>query len=142
MKNQKGITMISLVITIIVLLILAAISVAMLTGNNGMIVESNKAREEHSVGEEKEIIKSSYSAIKIELLKKADGKREHPVPATDLQKQILDDMGISSGVSVAGSGDGSDEFPYTVTMPSGRKYKVNAGESAETNENLEITEIE
>ena len=33
--NQKGITLIALVITIIVLLILAGVTIAMLTGENG-----------------------------------------------------------------------------------------------------------
>ena len=33
-KNKKGITLIALVITIVVLLILAGVSIAMLTGNN------------------------------------------------------------------------------------------------------------
>ena len=35
MKSQKGITLIALVITIIVLLILAGVTIAMLTGENG-----------------------------------------------------------------------------------------------------------
>ncbi len=37
MKKQKGITLIALVITIIVLLILAGISIATLTGENGIL---------------------------------------------------------------------------------------------------------
>lgn len=37
MKNTKGITLIALVITIIVLLILAGGSIAMLTGENGIL---------------------------------------------------------------------------------------------------------
>lgn len=37
MKENKGITLIALVITIIVLIILAGVSIAMLTGNNGII---------------------------------------------------------------------------------------------------------
>ena len=36
MRNQKGVTLIALVITIIVLLILAGVSIAMLTGDNGI----------------------------------------------------------------------------------------------------------
>ena len=36
-EKQKGITIIALVITIIVLLILAGISIAMLTGDNGIL---------------------------------------------------------------------------------------------------------
>ena len=36
-ENQKGITLIALVITIIVLLILASVSISMLTGDNGIL---------------------------------------------------------------------------------------------------------
>ena len=43
-SNSKGITMIVLVITILVLLILAGISVAMLVGPNGIITQANEAK--------------------------------------------------------------------------------------------------
>ena len=42
-KNNKGITLIALVITIIVLLILAGVSIAMLTGENGILSQAQKA---------------------------------------------------------------------------------------------------
>ena len=44
MTNNKGITLIALVITIIVLLILAGVSIAMLTGDNGILNQANKAK--------------------------------------------------------------------------------------------------
>ena len=44
--NNKGITLIALVITIIVLLILAGVSIAMLTGENGILSQAQKAKEE------------------------------------------------------------------------------------------------
>ena len=43
-KNKKGITLIALVITIIVLLILAGVSIAMLTGTNGILTQAQKAK--------------------------------------------------------------------------------------------------
>ncbi len=46
MRKNKGITLIALVITIIVLLILAAVSIATLTGENGILSQANKAKEE------------------------------------------------------------------------------------------------
>jgi len=39
-KNEKGITLIALVITIIVLLILAGVTIAMLTKENGILRKS------------------------------------------------------------------------------------------------------
>ena len=44
-EKNRGITLIALVITIIVLLILAGVSISMLTGDNGIITQAQKAKE-------------------------------------------------------------------------------------------------
>ena len=44
-NENKGITLIALVVTIIVLLILAGISVSMLTGQNGILNRASEAKE-------------------------------------------------------------------------------------------------
>ena len=44
LKERKGITLIALVITIIVLLILAGVSIAMLTGQNGILTQAQNAK--------------------------------------------------------------------------------------------------
>ena len=44
LKSNKGITLIALVITIIVLLILAGVSIAMLTGQNGILTQAQNAK--------------------------------------------------------------------------------------------------
>ena len=54
LKNKKGITLIALVITIIVLLILAGVSIATLTGPNGLLTRANEAKEETEKAEERE----------------------------------------------------------------------------------------
>jgi len=43
-KTNEGITLIALVITIIVLLILAGVTLVTLTDNNGLLTKSNNAR--------------------------------------------------------------------------------------------------
>ena len=48
MKKEKGITLIALVVTIVVLLILAGVSISMLTGENGIITQAQEAKEETS----------------------------------------------------------------------------------------------
>ena len=50
MKGNKGITLIALVITIIVLLILAAVSIAMLTGENSILRRGSQASAENQLG--------------------------------------------------------------------------------------------
>lgn len=53
-KYEEGITLIALVITIIVLLILTGITIAMLTGNNGILTRANDAKIETVVSTVKE----------------------------------------------------------------------------------------
>lgn len=48
-KKNNGITLIALVITIIVLLILAAVSIATLTGENGILTRASDAREQTEI---------------------------------------------------------------------------------------------
>ena len=50
MKGNKGITLIALVITIIVLLILAGVSIAMLTGENSILSRGSQASAENQLG--------------------------------------------------------------------------------------------
>ena len=59
--KETGITLMVLVITIVVLIILAGISIATLTGDNGILLQTNKAKEETEIASEKEVIKYSFS---------------------------------------------------------------------------------
>ncbi len=54
LKKEKGITLIALVITIIVLLILAGVSIATLTGDNGILTKASEAKEETEAASRKE----------------------------------------------------------------------------------------
>ncbi len=53
-KEERGITLIALVITVIVLLILAGVSIAMLTGNNGILTQAKLAKEKTELTKEDE----------------------------------------------------------------------------------------
>ena len=55
-KQQKGITLIALVITIIVLLILAGVTIAMLTGSDSAPVKANEAKQKQDIGAAKDQI--------------------------------------------------------------------------------------
>ena len=61
-KSTKGITLIALVVTIIILLLLAGISIAMLTGNNGVLTQAKSAKENTRVGEVQEKVKLAAQA--------------------------------------------------------------------------------
>ena len=71
-KQNEGITLIALVITIIVLLILAGITISTLTGENGILSNAIKASTEHKRAEALEEIKIAMEGIKIEKLAKGE----------------------------------------------------------------------
>lgn len=64
-KLNKGITLISLVVTIVVLLILAAISINVVLGKNGIISRTKDARERAEIAEEKEIVQFAVAEAKM-----------------------------------------------------------------------------
>ena len=57
--RELGITLIALVITIIVLLILASITIGALNGDNGILQNAGKAKEDTEISEEKEILETA-----------------------------------------------------------------------------------
>ena len=64
MKKEKGITLIALVVTIVVLIILAGVSISMLTGENGIVNRASEAKEENEISTEKEMVNLSYNACR------------------------------------------------------------------------------
>ncbi|MFR5190435.1 MAG: hypothetical protein ACLTEH_04230, partial [Clostridia bacterium] len=53
-KQETAITLIALVITIIILIILAGVSINMLVGENGIITQAQKAKENTQIAQEEE----------------------------------------------------------------------------------------
>ena len=56
LKNNRGITLIALVVTVIVLLILAGVSINMLTGQNGILNRASEAKENTQIATEREAL--------------------------------------------------------------------------------------
>ena len=54
-NKEKGITLIALVVTIIVLIILAGVSIGMLVGENGIITQAQKAKRETDQAQKDEL---------------------------------------------------------------------------------------
>ena len=64
LKNKKGITLIALVVTIVVLLILAGVSVSVVTDKNGIIQNSQEMQEEN-MDKQKQMSKKIYLIYQI-----------------------------------------------------------------------------
>ncbi len=96
MKNiEKGITLIALVITIIILLILAGITLAMLTGENGILNKASQSKIQTIISEEKEQIILAHNNIKSEKLVNQENLL---IKANELQKE-LDKLNANAIVS-------------------------------------------
>ena len=65
-KRERGITLIALVITVIVLLILAGVTIATLTGDNGILTKASKAREQTEIANVIEQAKTDVLGIQTE----------------------------------------------------------------------------
>ena len=102
-KSSKGITLIALVITIIVLLILAGVSIAMLTGDNGILTQASEAKDENIKGQEKEQIKLAMRSLK---MKKQADNVSTTVAADELQNQLIADG--AKNVTVEAGENGKD----------------------------------
>ena len=120
-KNQmSGITLIALVVTIIVLLILAGISIQMLSGNNGILKRTGEAKELTEVGQEKEKISLAYNSVLI------DKKQEdnNNITVDDLDKAIKS-YDVRASVT-------SEREKLVVTFSNGNKYSIyNSGKITE-----------
>ena len=65
-KRNKGITLIALVITIIVLLILAGVSITAIIGEDGIITKAKIAKEETEKAADKENIELAVAEYKLD----------------------------------------------------------------------------
>ena len=89
-RKEKGITLIALVITIIVLLILAGVSIATLTGANGLLTRANQAREETEMAQLEEEI-ATLMEIAMELLDHPEEKSFY-VEMSQLEMEKITDI--------------------------------------------------
>ena len=63
MKTNKGITLVALVITIIVLLILAGVSISLVVGDNGVLTQASTASEKTAVSQAKEAVEQTIAGM-------------------------------------------------------------------------------
>ena len=87
-RNNSGITLIALVITIIVLLILAGISIAMLTGSNGILSKATEADIMNARGEAADRINLALNGVFTDLIaaQYVDGE-DADIQKTDIETE-------------------------------------------------------
>ena len=105
-KQNKGITLIALVITIIVLLILAGVTIATLTGDNGLLTKAGEAKnasEKANIHEKVQLALNEWQITK-------------NINPNENFGNVLRKQFSSEGESVKG-----ENFPYSIVALSGNK---------------------
>ena len=111
MKNQikrtKGITLIALVITIIVLLILAGVTIASLTGDNGLLQKATSAKQENEEA-------SALEKVKVEVAGSygLDGK----IDIDELNKNLKRITGLKYNDDSLSNSNRITEFPIDLEL--------------------------
>lgn len=67
-KKERGITLVALVVTIVVLLILAGVSISMVLGNNGIVTKAKETQTAQDKAYAEDVIESGLKAVQIEVL--------------------------------------------------------------------------
>lgn len=104
--KERGITMIALVITIIVLLILAGVSIATLTGENGILTRANEAKTETEEANEDELreltaLEAAMNTEETTHTDKSTGEEiTVPIPAGFAVSQVEGENTIANGLVV------------------------------------------
>jgi len=97
-RTNKGITLIALVITIIVLLILAGISIATLTGDNGILNKAQQAEEKTTQAQIKELLQLAIIDIQTQI--QTEQKRPanlDDITTETISEKIQDNLEITVG---------------------------------------------
>ena len=88
-RKNKGITLVALVITIIILLILAGISIQAIT-NTGLFTNAKIAKEKSMEGQLKEEISLAIQSIQTEEIYKGNSVTLETLAGGQLQKELKD----------------------------------------------------
>ena len=129
--RNKGITLIALVVTIVVLLILAGVAISMLSGDDGIIINAQKASEENDKGREKEIVTLAVGSA----LSSDEG---YTIARDNLNSALANHIG-TEGVDYTLS----ETEPYIVKyMDSGRSYIIDEKGKVSEYEEIDLTGVE
>ena len=67
-KKERGITLVALVVTIVVLLILAGVSISMVLGNNGIVKKATDSQAAQDKAYAREVVESGLKSVQIDVL--------------------------------------------------------------------------
>ena len=104
LKNEKGITLVALVITIIVLLILAGVTLSMVMGESGIFGKANSAKEKNQLSNAEETIRLAVLENKVKNVS-GDASLTNDQLKEEIAKKLTEQGYAVSGSAVTYYGD-------------------------------------
>lgn len=121
LRNEKGITLIALIITIIVLLILAAISVGMLRTDNSILKQSRNAKAKTNEGQVRENVQLAlYNVVGQAALAETDDLSSYMEKAIE---EYYSEEAVSVSVNKTAE-DKIEGYTVTITVSTDETYTV------------------
>ena len=109
--NNKGITLVALVITIVILLVLAGIAISSLTGENGLFARAKQAKEKTVEGQLREEIVMAIQDIQAEELPKGNKVTLETLVDGQLESKLKDITAELEGNEINGE---YKDYEYTI----------------------------
>ena len=101
-KEKRGITLIALIITIIVLLILAGVTISMVVGDNGVLKQAQNAKIKTEKAKDQELrgLTAAEAGGNLEMTWYQDGDNKVPIPAGFAVSKVEGENKVDEGLVV------------------------------------------
>ena len=132
-KKQNGITLVALIITIIVMLILAGVSISLVVGENGVLTQAQNAGDATKRGEAQQAIELAFADL---LMQYYDGNNDDAYTLSKLETAIKDNGNYDDDVKIGFIGD----FRYSFNDKSDSEKVKMVGITGDTDADYHVTQ--
>ena len=130
LKNNKGVTLIALVVTIVILIILAAVSMTMVLGNNGIFTQAQKGANSMASAEANTQEGFNSMSAEIDKIISGNGSSEQPQPP-EQPKETIEESKNSGKEFTAPKTEVTDSKGNKVVIPGGFKVAEDSGDTVQ-----------
>ena len=128
MKNQRGVTLVALVVTIIILIVLAGLSINLLLGDNGIITKAKEAKENTELAkiEEEKSLNEFYTQLETGESSSGGTDYDSIAKLTEFKRKI------AQGITNEGVSTSADATAETMVENIGKILQIRTADATAT----------
>ena len=130
LKNNKGVTLIALVVTIVILIILAAVSMAIVLGNNGIFTQAQRGANSMASAEANTQEGFNSMSAEIDKIISGSGSSEQPQPP-ETPKSEIENAKETGNEFTEPKTEVTDSKGNKVVIPGGFKVAEDSGDTVQ-----------